>query len=65
MPQTNFPLFTRYTRAYLADVTPYTASYLKAIQFGVRPANPTFRANVVEALAADAVDEAALFGEAS
>ena len=63
MTKPNYPLFDRYKRPYLVEITGYTADYLKKVRLGLRPANPRFRAKVVSALADEKIDEAALFGE--
>ncbi len=63
MPHTDYPLFSRYKRDYLVDILPFTADYLKKIQFGIRPASGSFRTEVIMALEAEAIDETALFGE--
>lgn len=65
MPTTspNYPLFRRYTRSYLVEITGLTPDYLKKIRLGLRPATERFRAKVIAALSKDGVDEEALFGD--
>ncbi len=57
-----YPLFHRYKRSYLAEITGLTPDYLKKIRLGLRPASKRFRTKVVVALSEVGVDEEALFG---
>ena len=63
MPRPNFPLFRRYARAYLVEITGLTPDYLKKIRLGIRPATQRFRDKVVAALSEEGVDEETLFGK--
>ena len=65
MPRPNFPLFRRYARAYLVEITGLTPDYLKKIRLGIRPATRRFRDKVVAALSGEDVDEETLFGKGS